>query len=46
MLPKEHVEPVHGGQILVAVAQMVLPELAGHIAPRFQQVGKRRVFIA
>ena len=32
---KEHVEAVHRGQVLVAVAQMIIAELAGHIALGF-----------
>ena len=41
----ELVEAVHGGQELVAVAQVVLAELAGGIALRLQQLGDRRVFL-
>ena len=35
----ELVEAVHGGQILVAIAQMVLAELARGVAERFEQLG-------
>ena len=41
----ELVEAVHGGQELVAVAQVVLAELAGGIAERLEQLGDRRVFL-
>jgi len=34
---KEHVEAVHGRQELVAVAEMVLAELSGHVAERLEQ---------
>ncbi len=42
---EEFVEPVHGRQEFVAVAQMVLAELAGGVAQRLQQFGDRRVFL-
>ena len=42
----ELVEAVDGGQELVAVAQMVLAELAGRVALRLQQLGDRRIFLA
>ena len=38
-IAKELVEAMDGGQILVAVAQMVLAELAGRIAQRLQRLG-------
>ena len=41
----ELVEAVHGRQELVAVAEMVLAELAGGIAERLEQLGDRRVFL-
>ena len=41
----ELVEAVHGRQELVAVAEMVLAELAGRIAERLEQFGDRRVFL-
>ena len=41
----ELVEAVHGGQEFVAIAQMVLAELAGGIALRLQQLGDRRIFL-
>ena len=37
-IPEELVESVNGRQKLVAVAEMVLTELPGHIAERLQQV--------
>ena len=42
---EELVEAVHGRQELVAVAEMVLAELAGHIALRLEQFGERRVLV-
>ena len=41
---EELVEAVNGRQKLVAVAQMVLAELAGGVALRLQHFGDRRVF--
>ena len=41
----ELVEAVHGGQVLVAVAQVILAELAGGVALCLQQFGNRRVFL-
>ena len=41
----ELVKAVHGGQVLVAVAQVILAELAGGIALCLQQLGNRRVFL-
>ena len=38
------VEAVHGRQVFVAVAQVVLAELAGRVAQRLEQLGDRRVF--
>jgi hypothetical protein len=40
---EELVEAVHGRQVLVAVAEMVLAELPGRIAQRLEQLGDRRV---
>jgi hypothetical protein len=37
-IAKEFVKPVHGGQELIAVAEMVLAELAGGVAERLEQV--------
>ena len=41
----ELVEAVHGRQEFVAVAEVVLAELAGRIAERLEQLGDRRVFL-
>ena len=41
----ELVEAVDGGQELVAVAKVVLAELAGGVALRLEQFGNRRVFL-
>ena len=41
---EELVETMDRGQELVLVAQMVLPELAGDVALRFQQVGDSGIF--
>ncbi len=38
------VEAVVGGQVLVAVTEVVLAELAGHVAQRLEQLCKSRVF--
>ena len=38
----ELVEPVHGRQVLVQVAEVVLAELAGGVAERLEQFGDRR----
>ncbi len=40
---EELVEPVHRRQVLVAVAEVVLAELAGHVAVVLEQVGDGRV---
>ena len=42
---EELVEPVCGRQHLVAVAEVVLAELAGHVALRLEQRGDGRVFL-
>src|SRR6478735_8603566 len=42
---EERVEAVHGRQELVAVAEMVLAELAGRVALRLEQLGNRRVLL-
>ena len=42
---EELVEAVVRGQHLVAVAEVVLAELAGHVALRLEQRGDRRVFL-
>ena len=42
---EELVEAVHRRQELVAVAEMVLAELAGGVALRLQQLGERRVLV-
>src|SRR5215471_18708307 len=44
-IAEELVEAVHGGQELVAVADVVLAELAGRIALRLEQLGQRRVLV-
>ena len=41
---EELVEAVVGGQELVLVAQVVLAELAGDVAQRFEELGDGRVF--
>ncbi len=41
---EELIEAVRGGQELVAVAQVVLAELAGDVAERLEDFGDRRVF--
>ena len=41
----ELVEPVNGRQELVAVAEVVLAELAGGVAERLEQLGDGRVFL-
>ena len=43
---EELVEPVDGGQELVAVAEVVLAELAGGIAEGLEQLGDGRVVLA
>jgi hypothetical protein len=43
---EELVEPVHGGQELVAVAQVVLAELPGRVTQRLEELGDRRVLVA
>ncbi len=42
---EELVEPVDRRQELVAVAEVVLAELAGRVALRLEQVGERRVLL-
>ena len=39
------VEPVHRRQELVAVAEVVLAELAGRVALRLEDLGQRRIFL-
>ena len=39
------IKAVHSGQELIAVAEMVLAELAGRIAERLEQFGNRGVFL-
>ena len=43
-IAKEFVESVHGRQVLVAIAEMVLAELAGGVAERLEHFGDGRVF--
>ena len=40
---EELVEAVHRRQVLVAIAEVVLAELAGGVAERLEQLGDRRV---
>jgi hypothetical protein len=40
----ELVEAVEGREVLVAVAQVVLAVLGGHVALRLEQLGERRIF--
>ena len=42
---EELVEAVHGRQVFVAVAEVVLAELAGGVAERLEQLGDGRVFL-
>ena len=42
---EELVEAVHGRQKFVAVAEMVLAELAGRVALRLEQLGNRRILL-
>ena len=42
-IAEEFVEAVIGRQMLVAITQMILAELAGRIAQRLQQLGDRRI---
>ena len=44
-IAEELVEAMHGRQELVAVAEMVLAELSGHVAERLEQIGERRVLV-
>ena len=44
-IAEELVEAVHGRQKLVAVAEMVLAELSGHVALRLEQFGERRILV-
>ena len=43
-IAKEFVESVRSRQVLIAIAEMVLAELTGGIAERFEQFGYGRVF--
>jgi hypothetical protein len=43
-IAKELVETVNGGQVFVSIAEMVLAELSGDVAKRFQQLGNGRIF--
>ena len=40
---EEFIEAVHGRQMLVAISQVVLAELAGSVAERFHDIRDRRV---
>ena len=40
---EELVEAVIGRQMFIQIAQMVLPELSGHVSLRLQQFGNRRI---
>ena len=42
---EELVEAVHGRQVLVPVAEVVLAELAGGVAERLEQFGDGRIFL-
>ena len=42
---EELVEAVHGRQVFIPIAEMVLAELAGGVAERLQQFGDGRVFL-
>ena len=44
-IAEELVEAMNGRQKLVAVAEMVLAELPGHVAERLEQIGERRILI-
>ena len=44
-IAEELIETMNGRQKLVAVAEMVLAELSGHVALRLEQLGERRVLI-
>ena len=44
-IAEEFVEAMHGRQEFVAVAQVVLAELAGGVAERLEQLGDGRVFL-
>src|SRR5215471_939682 len=39
------VKAVNSGQVLVAVAKVVLAELSGRVAERLEQLGDRRIFL-
>src|SRR5262249_11539271 len=43
-IAEELVESVRSGKKLIAVSQMVLPELSGGVTQRLQQFGDRRIF--
>jgi len=43
-ITKELVEAMHGGQKLIAVAEMVFAELSGRISEQFQKLGDGRIF--
>ena len=42
---EEFVEAMHRRQVLVAVAEMILAELASRVALRLEQLGERRVLV-
>ena len=44
-IAEELVEAVDGRKKLVAVTEVVLPELRGHVAERLEQLGERRILI-
>jgi hypothetical protein len=44
-IAEELVEAVNRRQELVAITEVVLAELPGHVAERFEQIGKRRVLL-
>ena len=44
-IAEELVETMNGRQKLVAVTEMVLAELSGHIAERLEQISERRILL-
>src|SRR5262249_2520984 len=44
-IAEELVEAVNGGEKLVAVAEVVLAELAGGVSLRLEQIGERRILL-
>ena len=44
-IAEEIIKSVHGGQVLVEIAEMVLPDLRGRTAQGLQELGDRWILV-